>query len=857
MVTKFGNFAETTLSQSLLAAATEAYLTSATNWPTLSPGDTCKATIYDGVNAPEIVELTARSGTTITITRGDEGTAATAWAAGSKIVIAPTAEQLQTIYNQTVSVGYFGSAAETSVNNFTVTLGTVPALGAGIDLSFIVPAGNTGAVQIRLSDGATPGSYFPLVRPDGAALESGDLISGWMIICRYEAADDEWRIISPYTRQIEATNINDAPFATNFASNGGFSFWEGGTSIATPASGAEVADDFFVRYDGTIGAFTVSRQAFTPGQTDVPGEPTYFLRWDHSSAGSGSTFRDLEWRDVVNARWGAGDDTAVGFWIRGDSSFTVTAQIIQDFGTGGSPSSAVTVTSQAISVTTSWQFVSLLQTMTSLSGKTIGSNNDDTIKIRFKLPLNAAFRVDIAQFQPELGDRTTKFSPKPQSSIPLPVPITFGGTGVTTKAAFKTSYDLEIGIDLQAWDADLDVFAATPLTSAELTQLQNINANTLGTTQWAALASATGNFGTAAFVNLGTSGATVPQNNGNNTFSGVNLFTGKATFDGRARFNQNIPIEIYSTSSDRYEFAVDGSTLYLNRLNNAGTYQDTPFQVTNGTGVILSKGYIIYHAGNIASQNLTLNSLTLPATEAIVNVSGGGYMQWQNASPSIRGYIGTIGLDASAATTDFVIRAESKLHFSLAGAKGATLDLGGFKNASDIPYNQAGKQAIPIPAAALTPSTTSGAAPAVVESTTNKIMLIMLDFDASIQEFAHCSMAMPKGWNEGTITARFGYTATATGNVMWGFQARAISDDDVLDAAWGTQQDILDSVTAANDFMWSPETPALTIGGSPAEGDIVFFRFYRNGGNGSDTCAVDARLLAVQLFLTTNAANDT
>ena len=339
MTVKFGNFAETTLSQSLLAAATTAYLASATNWPTLSPGDSCRATIYDGINPPEIVELTAISGTTITITRGRESTAATNWGAGSKIVLAPTAEQLQAIYNQTIAAGYYGIASN-SGNDYTVVMPSPPPIGEGVDVTFILPAGNTGPTRMRLSDGVTPGSYYDLHGTSGDPLESGGLVAGWLIVVRFETATNEWRIISPYTRQIEATSINDAPFAINYSPNGGFTFWEGGTSFSTPASGSEVADEWYVRYDGTIGAFTVSRQAFTPGQTDVPGEPSYFLRWDHSSAGSGSTFRDLEWKNEVSARWAAGEDATVGFWVRGDAAYSISAQIIQDFGTGGSPSAA-------------------------------------------------------------------------------------------------------------------------------------------------------------------------------------------------------------------------------------------------------------------------------------------------------------------------------------------------------------------------------------------------------------------------------------------------------------------------------------------------------------------------------------
>jgi hypothetical protein len=79
---------------------------------------------------------------------------------------------------------------------------------------------------------------------------------------------------------------------------------------------------------------------------------------------------------------------------------------------------------------------------------------------------------------------------------------------------------------------------------------------------------------------------------------------------------------------------------------------------------------------------------------------------------------------------------------------------------------------------------------------------------------------------------------------------------DALDAAFGTAQTVTDGVTAANDLMISAATSAMTIAGSPAEGDTVVFQVYRDADNGSDTLAADAKLLSVVLSLTTNAVDD-
>jgi hypothetical protein len=92
--------------------------------------------------------------------------------------------------------------------------------------------------------------------------------------------------------------------------------------------------------------------------------------------------------------------------------------------------------------------------------------------------------------------------------------------------------------------------------------------------------------------------------------------------------------------------------------------------------------------------------------------------------------------------------------------------------------------------------------------------------------------------------------------VVWGGQGVCISNDDTMDAAFGTGVTVTDSVTATTDLMVTSATAAITLAGTPTAGDLAVFRVYRNASSGSDTCAVDARLLGVKLNFTTNAADD-
>jgi len=172
---------------------------------------------------------------------------------------------------------------------------------------------------------------------------------------------------------------------------------------------------------------------------------------------------------------------------------------------------------------------------------------------------------------------------------------------------------------------------------------------------------------------------------------------------------------------------------------------------------------------------------------------------------------------------------------------------------------EVGKESIFIPAVAMYPSTTNGCASiAQVETTALRPDLKVLDFDASSDEFAQFAIAFPKSWNEGTVTFQpfWTVTGTNTGTVAWQLGGIAVSSDDSLNTAFGT----LVATTAlahsgtSNDLMVSAESGAVTIAGSPATADQVFFQINRDVS--ADNQSGDARLLGVKIFFTTDAGND-
>lgn len=180
--------------------------------------------------------------------------------------------------------------------------------------------------------------------------------------------------------------------------------------------------------------------------------------------------------------------------------------------------------------------------------------------------------------------------------------------------------------------------------------------------------------------------------------------------------------------------------------------------------------------------------------------------------------------------------------------------------AEDISARSAvGKQTIWIPASAMIAAATSGPASAQYESTTNDVNLKVLDFDASADEHAHFNVAFPKNWDEGTVTfqAFWMVAAAVTTGVAFGLQGVAVSDNQDLDASWGTAVVVTDDAQSGTSELYvTSESSAVTIAGTPAEGDVCFFRVFRDVSDANDDMTQDARLVGIKLHYTTNAATD-
>ena len=119
MAIKFSNLASTTLASGVSSTATSVSVTSASSFPALGSGDYFYATIGAG-SGSEIVKVTGISGTTFTVSRGEDGTTAVSHSAGVDVALRVTAGTLEDLRDGG-QVYTAGSGLGLSGNEFTNT----------------------------------------------------------------------------------------------------------------------------------------------------------------------------------------------------------------------------------------------------------------------------------------------------------------------------------------------------------------------------------------------------------------------------------------------------------------------------------------------------------------------------------------------------------------------------------------------------------------------------------------------------------------------------------------------------------------------------------------------------------------
>jgi hypothetical protein len=155
-------------------------------------------------------------------------------------------------------------------------------------------------------------------------------------------------------------------------------------------------------------------------------------------------------------------------------------------------------------------------------------------------------------------------------------------------------------------------------------------------------------------------------------------------------------------------------------------------------------------------------------------------------------------------------------------------------------------------AAAFVTRTTNGAAADTEELATNDVMVQQFLFDHTTEEGIQAKVTMPDDWDRGTIKCKVFWDgsagATAADVVQSGVRASAASNDDAMDAAFGTEVTVNDALIALGDLHVTAATAAITVGGTPLLGDMIWIQVVRKAGAAADTMdAEDAKFLGISV----------
>lgn len=208
----------------------------------------------------------------------------------------------------------------------------------------------------------------------------------------------------------------------NHIINGNFDVWQRGTSQTTSGYGS---DDRWTN-DNVGSTKTHSRVACTDTERALFNASAFSRTVVTSVAGADSyVIKQQKIEDVTKL---AGKTITLSFWAKADSNKNIAVEFQQRFGSGGTPSTDLYgISSQLVSLTTTWQKKTITVTLPSIVGKTLGTDGVHTSStgVVFWFDAGSYFNsraanlgqqsgtFDIAQVQLEEGSVATPFEQRP------------------------------------------------------------------------------------------------------------------------------------------------------------------------------------------------------------------------------------------------------------------------------------------------------------------------------------------------------------------------------------------------------------------------------------------------------------
>jgi hypothetical protein len=193
----------------------------------------------------------------------------------------------------------------------------------------------------------------------------------------------------------------------NLLINGDFQVWQRGTTFSS-LTASDYTADRWISYASSTSNTTTTRQSFSAGQTDVEGNPKYFLRLDNTPDAD-TTWMELFQR-VEDVTYFSAVYVTLSFWIKSNRNSVSDNNFFsfrQNFGSGGS--STVSTASSTFEISTGWEKKTLTVHLPSISGKTVGTGSYLEVHLAQSSSVTADTYYDIANVQLEVGKVATPF----------------------------------------------------------------------------------------------------------------------------------------------------------------------------------------------------------------------------------------------------------------------------------------------------------------------------------------------------------------------------------------------------------------------------------------------------------------
>ena len=160
----------------------------------------------------------------------------------------------------------------------------------------------------------------------------------------------------------------------NYLVNGALQWYQGGITFTSGTGARYVADQVCEKSVGTT--YTCNRIAFTPGTSPPVQDAQAYIETVVTSVNSAANYCNLNF-PIESVRILAGQSVTFSFWANVSVNNAIAVSVLQNFGTTGSPSTAVETYIQQISLVAAsgWARYSCTFTMPSVSGKTLGTDS--------------------------------------------------------------------------------------------------------------------------------------------------------------------------------------------------------------------------------------------------------------------------------------------------------------------------------------------------------------------------------------------------------------------------------------------------------------------------------------------------